>query len=513
MGVVKRQSIKNSLVNYIGVIIGAISSIFIYTLINSTELGMIQFAIGTATFFAPFASFASSMTATKFYSFFKTDDGKDNSFVLIVSLFTFFSSIIFILVIYIFRYNLSSFFEKDAEHFLNSLHFILIFTVLIAISTLFISLASNQNRIVVPSIFQNLLPKLMQPLLILLYVYNFITFPEIFKGLTFTFIIMTICLITYVYSLRTQSFNINFSERGKPLLRKYGLDMLKFSIFNFLIVIGSVFTQQTDKLLITPLLGYESLAIFSFGSMIAEAIDVPRKALSGITQPLIAISINESNWQHIKELYQKTALLQIILGVFLLTGVWACVDLLFDLMLKNGEIYRTGKNVILILGISRLADMATGVNAEIITYSQYYRFNFRSLMTMALLNIALNLLFIPTMGIEGSALATLLSITIVNIWRLLFIKDKFKIQPLDIRMVWVIGFGVIAWLLAYFAPIVSYYHASKISNALLNILIKGSIVTFVYVFLILYFNISEDLNNMFNKFYYRSLNFLKKLER
>ena len=91
MGIIKRQSIKNSLVSYLGVGIGAISSIFIYTLIDKTDMGIIQFAISTAAFFAPFASFASSMTATRFYPLFKTEDGKDNGFLPLLTIFTFIS--------------------------------------------------------------------------------------------------------------------------------------------------------------------------------------------------------------------------------------------------------------------------------------------------------------------------------------------------------------------------------------------------------------------------------------
>ena len=64
MGIIKRQSIKNSIVNYVGVFIGAISVIFIYPLIDKEDLGSIQFTLNTAILFAPFASVASSMNET-----------------------------------------------------------------------------------------------------------------------------------------------------------------------------------------------------------------------------------------------------------------------------------------------------------------------------------------------------------------------------------------------------------------------------------------------------------------
>ena len=352
------------------------------------------------------------------------------------------------------------------------------------------SFAANQNRIVVPSIFQNLLIKIAQPSLVLLYFYGVIKFAEIFKGLALTLFLMVAGLVGYVFFLRKRSFSPKIL-RGGILTKSLGFEMLRFSSFNLLVVLGGLFAQRVDQLLIVPLLGYEKLAIFSFGFFIAEAIDVPRKALSSIAQPLLSTSILEKNWAHVAEIYRKTALLQVVVGVFMLAGIWACADALFDLMPKNGAAFRTGKWVILILGLSRLADMATGTNAEIITLSDYYRFNFRSFLTMALLNIVLNLLLIPRFGIEGSAVATLISIATVNVWRLFFIKKKFNMQPLDWKMVAVVGFGLAAWFITDLTP--------SVSQPILTILLKGLIISVLYGFLILYFKISPEVNAAFNK--------------
>ena len=112
--------------------------------------------------------------------------------------------------------------------------------------------------------------------------------------------------------------------------------------------------------------------------------------------------------------------------MFLLGGVWLCADALFDLMPKNQEAFRAGKYVILWLGLARVLDMMTGINAEIITYSKYYKFNMISMVSMAVLNISLSFLFLKVynLGILSPALATLAAVSMVNIWRLIFIYQK-----------------------------------------------------------------------------------------
>lgn len=495
MGIIKRQSIKNSIVNYVGVLIGAISVIFIYPQIDENDLGIIQFTMNTAILLAPLAGFALSLTAIQFYSDFHVDEKENSGYLFLLSASTFLFSIFFVSLINIFRFSIAPFFGADAVKFLHALPYILIFTVIISLANLFTAYIALFNRVVVPSVLQNLLLKIALPILVLLYAYGYITFADLYKGLTFTLGCMLLGMIWYIGYLGQLKIKPNFNILKVPLLKR----MVSYSSFNIIVSFGGMLAQRVDLLLIVPMTQqFGNAAVFGFGFFISEAIDVPRKALSSISSPMISNSLKSNNITHVNEVYRKSALLQFIAGVYLLAGVWVCADSLFDLMPKNGDVYREGKNIILLLGMARLVDMATGINAEIITYSQYYKFNFVSLLTMAVLNVSLNLLLIPQLGIEGSALATLLSIIVVNLWRLLFIYKKMSIQPLTIKMVWVMIMGIMAWFVADSTP--------SVSVPFLNIFVKGTIVTIIYVAGILYFKISPDvtaisqiIKNLFKK--------------
>jgi O-antigen/teichoic acid export membrane protein len=301
-----------------------------------------------------------------------------------------------------------------------------------------------------------------------------------------TFITILLGLIAYIGFLGQLKLKPDFRFATPQLIK----EMMSYSGFNMLVGLGGILTQKVDAILVPSLLNFSSGAIFGFGGMIAEAIDVPRKALAGISAPLISESIKKGNVAHVEEIYKKTALLQLIVGLFLLVGVWVCADALFDLMPKNGDLYRQGKIIILLLGLARVVDMATGVNAEIITYSEHYRFNLKSFVVLAVLNLILNIVFIPIFGITGSALATLISITAVNIWRLLFIKQKLGIHPLTSKMLRVVLFAFIAYVVGFYTP--------SVGNAFLTIILKGIVVTVIYGLLILKFKISDDVNHTFN---------------
>ncbi|NJN33913.1 MAG: hypothetical protein HC817_06345 [Saprospiraceae bacterium] len=119
--------------------------------------------------------------------------------------FTLLTSLIFIGTVYIFREAFASLFSKESEHFLHSLPYILGFTVIIAFASLYTTFASIYNRIVVPSLLQNLLIKIAQPILILLFAYSFISFADVFKGLTFALCLMLGGLILYFYILNRKN--------------------------------------------------------------------------------------------------------------------------------------------------------------------------------------------------------------------------------------------------------------------------------------------------------------------
>ena len=489
MGVIQRQSIKNSLVNYLGVAIGAFSVIFIYPLIAKEDLGAIQFALGTAILFAPIAGFALNMTTLRFFPYFKDNTGKNNGFLFLISFATLISTTIFGCLIYAFKAPISDVFSNDKQLFLNVLPYILAFTMLVSFGNVFHSYTTLFNRIVVPAIFQNLLLKLAQPLLVFLFSLGLISFATVYKGMGLALVLMVLGLVGYLFFLKQFDLKPQFDADKKPIYK----EMFSYSAFNITVVLGGVMAQKLDALLIPPLLGFGALAVFSIPSFIAEAIDVPRKALSSISAPLISEAIAANDIPKVEDIYRRSALLQLIVGAFLLTGAWTCADALFDLMPKNGDVYRTGKNIILILGLARLADMASGPNAEILSLSPLYRFNFISFFALAVLNLTFNILFIKGFhwGIEGSALATLLSIAIINSWRLIFIYQKMHIQPLQPKMFIVIALAIVAYFAAQSTP--------SISNPILTILTKGIAISLVYGSGIIYFKISEDLNKAFDK--------------
>jgi O-antigen/teichoic acid export membrane protein len=73
MGIVVKQSIKNTLVTYIGFAIGAVNVLFLYTkFLEPQYYGLITIILSTANILMPLMAFGVHNTIIKFYSSFKT---------------------------------------------------------------------------------------------------------------------------------------------------------------------------------------------------------------------------------------------------------------------------------------------------------------------------------------------------------------------------------------------------------------------------------------------------------
>ena len=169
--------------------------------------------------------------------------------------------------------------------------------------------------------------------------------------------------------------------------------------------------------------------------------------------------------------------------------IWLSIDNLFAIM-SNGAEFEQGKWVIFILGAAKIIDLATGVNNSIIGLSRHYTFNLWAILLLAILNIVDNWLLIPKMGLEGAALATLISLFVFNSVKCIFLWVKFKMQPFTSKSMWVLCIGLLVYLIVSQIP--------YILNPIVDTVVRSFSVVSLFGGTVLYFKLSKDLNNLWN---------------
>lgn len=490
MGVIQRQGIKDSIVAYFGVALGALNTLFIYTRIPEEVFGLFQFLVSTALIISMFLQLGMPNVALRFFPIFKTEDNKHHGFLAFLLLPALIGCIVFAIASLLFYPWIQSWLAQQntdplVQPFLPFVLPLAFFMVFSAILTQYIK---NFLRIVIPTFLESVWVKIATGVLSLLVAYGLLQVVGFVSGIIFAYGVVTLGLLVYLRWLGQLHLKPNFAILDKPLVRRIGI----FAFYGVLGSVGSSLMTYVDRTMITVLIPNSGLAetgIFSIVAYIGTTIDIPRKSLERITAPVVANAIEEQNWGHVADLYRRGSINLLIIGALLFLGIWLNIDSVFAIM-SNGEKYAAAKDIVFILGISSLIDMTTSINTHIISYSRYFRFAFYVIIILAGLNILFNYLFIKSFswGIEGAALATLTSIVVFNAAKFLFIYRKFQMQPFTLATFWVILIAGGVYFLASLLP--------STGIAILDILYKSAIITVLYLFPILYFKLSPDLNQL-----------------
>nr|MCU0349067.1 hypothetical protein [Saprospiraceae bacterium] len=204
MGVVKRQGIKQSVVTYVGVVIGMANTLFIFpAFLAKQQIGLINFVRETAIMFSLFAFLGSAELIVRYFPHFKDEKNGNNGFLFLLLAILTAGCLIFTIVWLVFREPIYAFFSLKAESalYLQFLYLVLPFTILIAYGNLFTFYVSNFQRIVVPAVINEFLPKLGMPLLVIGFYLKWISFETILYGSLGIYFAILIAQMWYVRRL------------------------------------------------------------------------------------------------------------------------------------------------------------------------------------------------------------------------------------------------------------------------------------------------------------------------
>jgi len=119
------------------------------------------------------------------------------------------------------------------------------------------------------------------------------------------------------------------------------------------------------------------------------------------------------------------------------------------------------------------------------------------MLFMILLVLSTNYFLIPAMGIEGAALASFVSLTIISAIRVYIIWIKIGIWPFRWENLALIGAGMAVFLLSQLIPRLPL---------IADIAVRSSFITLLFLAVVYYFNLSGEIKLMIDNL----LNLLRK---
>jgi len=494
MGIVIRQSIYSTIISYVGVVIGYINLLYLYPKFLSLEqVGLFRTIQDAAILFSPFAQFGLTQSIFRFYPQLVKDKKSSHAFISLMGLMALMGFAVFFIVFKIFETPLLSYFQDNAKEIIQYTTLVLWLTLILVMVAVLEAYSRSVLRTVIPNLLREVMARLFLSVLVLLYFLGFITFNQFIIGSVVSYLLWLLVLLFYLYQQGEVSFKMNFTILDKTKFP----ELIKYSLLSFAGMAGLILIGKIDSLMVSALLGLSANAIYTTAFYMAAVIEIPKRALSQITMPLISRAFEKNDLKEVAELYRKTSINQFIIGSFILIGVWINLDSLF-LLMPNGAKYEAGKWVVVIVGIGKLTDMLFGPSSEIIVLSKYYKFNIILILLLAAIVIISNNLLIPKYGIEGAALGSAFALITFNVAKYIFIYVKYKIQPFEKTTLKVLIIAAITFGVNQFS--------FNIDFVVLEILLRSIFTTMVFGGLVLLSKVSPEANELFFKVLKKLLN-------
>ncbi len=481
MGIVASQSFKNIISTYLGFIIGAINTLFLYTEFLTDEYyGMVGYMLSLAYVVMPFMAFGMHNTLVKFYSTFKTRVSL-NSFLTLMLVLPLCIIVPITLITYIGYDTIARFLSSKNEIIKNYLWHTLIIAIALAYFEVFFAWAKVQMQTVFGNFMKEVFHRVGAMALLFLLHFKVIDIAQFMAGLVLVYVLRMLVMSLYAFSIKLPK-----------IIFKRVPNILSILKYSFLIIIaGSIATilLDVDKVMLGYYVDIKEIAYYNVAIFIATVIAVPQRSMHQILLPLSAKYLNEKDYSALEDLYKRSSLNLFVISGFIFLLIVLNINQLYHII---PEEFSGGLLVVFMISAVKLYDNALGSNNAILFNSDYYRIVLVLGVILVILMILLNMLFIPVFGINGAGIATFIAVFIYNTIKLIFVYRKFKMYPFSIYTLKIGLLLIVSILLFYFWEFP--FHP------ILNIALKSTLVAVLYLYIIYRFNFSEDISLVIKKY-------------
>lgn len=481
MGIVLNQSFKNTIITYIGFAIGGINTIYLYPVfLGATFYGLTNYITSSANVIMPLFAIGMQNTLVKFYSHYETEEDK-SKFLSFTVLFPLLIIVPILLLGILFEDEILVFLSKKNPVVKSYIWLIPFIGLCMAYFEIFYAWL----RVHMHSVFGNFIKEVglrSASLFLLIGVYyNWLTVEGFVYATAIVYLVALLVTMFYAFSIQKPVFQFNIPVNTKGILEYTFYIILSGSVANLLL--------DGDKMILNQYMNIENIAFYSVATYIALVISVPSRAMHQIVYPITAKLMHENKHDELNDLYKKTSINLQMVGGYVMLGIFVNINKLYEMVPAE---YAGGILVVFMIGLSKYFDLILGNNNAIIFNTKYYKTVLFLGVALVVLTVILNMIFIPVYGIMGSAFATLLSITMYSLAKLLFVVKKLDLYPFTNQTLYSMGLTLVIFVLFYFWDFP--FHP------IIAIGIKSVLLTIVYVYLNYKFVISTEINQTIDKF-------------
>ena len=475
----QREGIWNTVISYAGIAIGYVNTILLFpNYLEEEEVGLTRLLIQISVMFAQFSALGFVNMSVRYFPYFRDKQKEHNGFLFLLLAVPLLGFALIAGLFVLFKPVVVAYYQENSPLLIEYYYYIIPLAFFTLVFNLFTAYLRSLFKTIISSFAQDFLLRILTTLLIGVYALGWIEFRQFVMLYIGINSIIALSLIVYALWLKQLFLRPSLAVLSIIPLR----EILFYGFFTFMGNISVTIITTVDQIMISSY-SLGDNGVYTTAFFITSAIMVPARSIFKIAFPQVAEFWKEKDMTGMERLYKQITLINLIIGLLLFIGIWANIDNLFSFM---PETYRAGKYVVLFLSMARIVDLATGINGIILATSDKYRWDLLFNVVLAGLTIWTNLIFIPLYGIDGAALASMISYASINLLRLFFVQGIYKMQPFAWSSVTVTAIAAVAIGASYLLP--------YLGNVYLDILVRSVLITAIYMGLLLGLRVYPEMN-------------------
>jgi O-antigen/teichoic acid export membrane protein len=482
---IRRQSIVSSIIVYIGLALGFLNTYLYAKGFDEAQYGLVGGAfVAFGSIMFSFSNVGVIFYIYKFFPYYNDNLPPKKNDMITLSLIVSITAFIFVMISgIVFKDFMIRKYAEHSPEVVTYYYWLFPFGFGLSIYSILEAFAWQLRESVLTNFLKEILFRLFATILIVLTFMGVIKDFDLFiKIYAFTYIAIALVLVIYLFTAGKLHFTFTISR----VTRKFYKKIIGVALFIWSGSLVYNIAQVFDTLVIGAVVtnGMASVGVYTLAQNMSSLVYAPQRAIVAASIPALAQAWKDKDHGKINRIYQRSSINQLIFAVAMFSLIWLnFTDGVLTFHLKQG--YLDARIIFLFVGFTKIIDMGTGVNGQIIGTSIYWKVEFISGMILLALTLPLNYILTKEYGAVGTAIANLIAFTVYNSLRYLFLLKKFNMQPFSAKTAYSILLGAVCFIICYFL-----FNAYQ---GLGWIFLRSSVFVLLFVSGVLYLNLSPDV--------------------
>ena len=262
--------------------------------------------------------------------------------------------------------------------------------------------------------------------------------------------ILFICY--YLYRNFRKLFRADFVKYNTSGYIAYALPLLLISILNLLI-------SRVTVLMLGSFVEPDQIGIYAVSAELAVFSIFALQAVGTIFSPYISELYTKKDFTNLEKLLKV-----LTKWIFYFSAFITAVIILFnkELLSIYGESFTAGSAAVVILSFGQLINSLTGPTGNILIMTGRQKWEVLNSVCTLILTISFNLYLIPKYGIMGAAISYGLSVSIINVMKLIETYKELKMHPYSFHyfkgIIAILASSLFVFLLSKFFSLSNYHY-------------------------------------------------------